>query len=384
MALVVFIPDRYESRYSLLDAMAAEVATAFSTAGAEVNPTRPVRHGEPTLHLFFNLPQSLDQFLKWARPERPNSALVQFFVDHPLGLTVEFMDKVTTLPNYRLAMPCTDDRTLLATRWPTLRTMICGHGIPRAALCDPATIDAPRRDELLLSGTISTEDEVRALRDRVPEVLRSACDRAATMLADNPSLSLVQSLDLTLPPTLFAGDYWRLIQVCSRHVVAAANRQRRLAMLRALQGLPVAVFGPPAWTEHCTGSIQYRGEVEYGTLAAEMARSRAVLAWNPTQFTLGHSERVLLSMAAGAATLTDDRPSVRTQLGTSVATHRSGDLTDLRAQAERLLGDPAHAAQLAHAGRREAERAHLWEHRLQMIGSVVAEVLGRSTQPGST
>jgi spore maturation protein CgeB len=115
-----------------------------------------------------------------------------------------------------------------------------------------------------------------------------------------------------------------------------------------------------------------------------MARSRAVLAWNPTQFTLGHSERVLLSMAAGAATLTDDRPSVRTQLGTSVATHRSGDLADLRAQAERLLGDPAHAAQLAHAGRREAERAHLWEHRLQMIGSVVAEVLGRSTQPGST
>ncbi|MFZ4574918.1 MAG: glycosyltransferase family protein [Phycisphaerales bacterium] len=378
MGLAVFIPHQYRSRYSLLDAMAAEIGRAFSAAGAEVNPVRPVRVGEPTLHLFFNVPQNIEQLLAWAQPQRPNAALLQFFVDHPVGLPVEFVERMCAIPSYRLATPCFDERAMLAARWPMLRSFTCGHGVPREALCAPESIKAPRRREIMIAGTIAAPAELAALRQQLPEVLHSPCDAASELLARRSAISFVQALDLCLPATLFASDRWRLLQACSRYVVAKANRDRRLAMLESLNGLPVRVFGPEVWREHCRDTLVYGGEIEYARLAAAMAEFAVVLAWNPTQFTLGHSERVLMGMAAGAATLTDDRPSVHAQLGPAVETYDPRQPESLAELARRLISDPEASAELGAAGRAEVERAHLWEHRVALIGRVVADVLGQS------
>jgi hypothetical protein len=384
MALAVFIPDRYESRYSLLAAMSKEIAEAMRAAGAEINPTRSIPGSEPTLHLFFNLPAKIDELLAWAKPERPRAVLIQYFVDHPFALNMEFLDRMATLKNFRLAMPCLDDRAMFTLKWPTLKTVTCAHAVPSSALCE--SVDIPSRSrEVLIAGTIATDDELRAFLRPVPELLHKPCEHAAELIAHNPSLSFVQAFELTVPPGLLANDYWLLMQICSRYVVAKANRIRRIAAVNALQGLPVAVHGPEVWKELCTGTIEYRGELPYDKVAETMRASRVMLAWNPTQFTHTFSERVLLSMASGCATLTDGRPLVRSQFaadasGPCVAMYRSDDHASLRDQADRLLKDDAYAGEIAAAGRACVERSHLWKHRVDLLGRIVLDVLQTQMQ----
>lgn len=379
MPLAVFIPDRYESRYALLGAMSKEIADAMREAGAEINPSRPIPASEPTLHLFFNMPAKIDELIAWVKPERPRAVLIQYFVDHPFALNVEFLDRMATLKNFRLAMPCIDDRAMFTLRWPSLKTVTCPHAVPSSALCD--SIDSHnRKREILVAGTIATDEELRSFQRLVPDVLHKPCDEAAALIAHHPSLSFVQAFELTVPAGLLANDYWLLMQICSRYVVAKANRIRRIETVRALQGLPVAVHGPEVWKELCTGTVEYRGELPYDRLATAMRSSRVMFAWNPTQFTHTFSERVLLSMASGCATLTDDRPLVRSQFASDpqspcAALYRAGDEAHLRAQAERLLSDDAHANAVAAAGRAGVERSHLWKHRVDLLGRIVLDVL---------
>lgn len=378
MALSVFIPDRYESRYSLLGAMSREIAGAMRGAGAEINPSRPVRDGEPTLHVFFNLPQSYEQFVKWVQPQRRGAVVIQFFVDHPLAISAEFLDKASELRNFRLALPCVDDRAVLALKWPGLRCVTCAHGVPAEALCDAASIGTARRNEIVVAGTIATEEELAKLRERVPDALRAACDDAAALMASTPSISFLQAFDLCIPPGLHASDHWVMLQMCSRYAVARANRTRRLATLGALRGLPVAVHGGDAWREHCTGTIEYRGEIAYDRLPEVLRGSSVALAWNPTQFTHSFSERILLSMAAGCATLTEDRPLVRREFCTgepSVECFDAASGESVRSAAEGLLKDGGRALALAKAGRASVERSHLWKHRVDLLGQVVVQVL---------
>ncbi len=380
MGLAVFIPDRYESRYSLLAAMSREVGAAMRDAGAEINPSRPIPNGEPTLHLFFNLPQSVEQFMKWTQPQRKGAVIIQYFVDHPLAISADFLDKVATLPNYALALPCIDDRAILGLKWPKLRCVTCSHGVPRAALCDAASIGAQRRNEILIAGTIASEEELSQLRARVPDAVHAACDDAAELMATNPSVSFMQAFDLCMPAGLVASDHWIMLQICSRYVVARANRARRLRTLGALRGLPVAVHGAEAWREHCTGSIEYRGATAYEQLPQVMQGSAVSLAWNPTQFTHSFSERVLLSLGAGCATLTEDRPLVRRtfmspERQACVATFDGGSGESLRQEAERLLNDRDRACDMARSGRAEVERTHLWKHRVDLLGQIVTQIL---------
>lgn len=379
MPLAVFIPDRYESRYALLGAMSKEIADAMREAGAEINPSRPIPASEPTLHLFFNMPAKIDELLAWVKPERPRAVLIQYFVDHPFALNVEFLDRMATLKNFRLAMPCIDDRAMFTLRWPGLKTVTCSHAVPSSALCDSADPNTRKR-EILIAGTIATDAELDSFRKVVPDVLHKPCDEAAELIARHPSLSFVQAFELTVPAGLLANDYWLLMQICSRYVVAKANRIRRTAAIDALQGLPVAVHGPENWRELCNGTIEYRGELPYDRLAPAMRESRVMFAWNPTQFTHSFSERVLLSMASGCATLTDDRPLVRTSFAHEpqspcVSLYRADDVSHLRAQAERLLSDDESAHTLAASGRACVERSHLWKHRVELLGRIVLDVL---------
>jgi hypothetical protein len=317
----------------------------------------------------------LQQFLNWVQPHRPGAVFMQFFVDHPFALSTPLIDQFVTFPNYRLLLPCIDDRSLLQVRWPSLHAVTCNHAVDPSSLCPEATI-GQRESSIVIAGTIVSPADLNTLQRNLPEQLRQPCTLAADLVSTHPHVSPLQALELFMPPGLRVTNQWHLLQLCTRYMIAAANRSRRLNLTRSLQGLPVRVYGNEPWRDECTGTIEYRGALEYAMLPRVLASSRIAVAWNPTQFTHSLSERVLLCMAAGCATITDDRPLVRHQFTQEMIEQYRADAPEtLRARVETLLGDPDRCDAMGRAGRAEVQRGHLWDHRTDLIRKVLQSVL---------
>jgi hypothetical protein len=385
--LAVFLPTRYVSRYSLLGQMREELAGAWTRAGASVNPDGLVQ-ARAALFLFFNFPDNLRQFEQWARLEngRPPdaSALIQFFVDHPFALNAAFMDRLTAFPHYRLLLPCPDDAHLLRLRWPNLRHFHCRHGIAREALCDMTSLEvshmqapgAGGRDiDILVAGSIHSPDALLRLRQPIPSALASRADDMVRFMLDHPHASFGQAFELCMPTGVFASSQWQFFQTIWHYVTATLNRRRRILLVEALKGLPVTVLGTPAWKDICTGTLRYAGEADYASLPAWLARTRVCLAWGPTQFVHGYSERLLLALGAGCAAACDDRAFVRRDFPSCTRTFDAANPQTARDCIESLLRDRPGALALAHAGREIVERNHLWDHRLEIFLTAINDAL---------
>lgn len=158
-----------------------------------------------------------------------------------------------------------------------------------------------------------------------------------------------------------------------RVVIPAVNRRRRIALVKAMQGISTAVFGGEAWREVCTGTIRYAGQVPYADVAERLTTARVCLAWGPTQFTHSFSERVLLSMAAGCATVADDRLFLRRHFvdrrsdGACLRLFDAAAPASARAAVEQVLNDREASLAMAVRGRRAIKAAHLWRHRVDTL-----------------
>jgi hypothetical protein len=380
---VVFVPWLYESRYALLGAMAAELADAFRDAGCNVNPESgpSLDPASPALLVFLNF-RRLEAIPDHARRPGTRLAVIQLFVDHPLALAPDLVDAYAALPAFRMLLPCVDGLHWLRQRWPALKHAPCLHAVPRSALCDPASI-APRHErpsardaDVLAAGSIHARAELDAMRQRVPAQLHKPCDEMVELLFCHPWLSFEQALDAVLGPEGVMTGLWPTAAGVFRYVSAELNRRRRVSLVRAMQGLDTLVLGGEAWREFCTGTIRFGGDAPYAELPARLARARVCLAWGPTQFTQSFSERILLSLASGCATIADDRLLVRKHFDRSCA--RLFDAADpdvARGHAEALLKDQGQAVSLGAAGRALVESRHLWAHRLPLLGAVASQAL---------
>ena len=372
MAFPVYIPMRYESRYSLLGAMARQLAEAFARRGCLVNPTSPEVGAVDSLLVYFNFLPSVEELHPAVKRAGSRVAVVQFLVDHPLALDDQQMDEMARLANYRLFLPCMDGAHLLRLRWPGLIHAHCPHGVPPESLVDAAGIGPDREMDLVVTGSIHTAAELSAMRERMPAAMRGRADEIVGLMVEHPQMAFEQALDVVLCGANVPPGQWRLAAMLWRYATAAVNRSRRMSMVRGMQGVRTAVYGPESWRECCGGTIEYRGEVGYAELPGVLARAKVGLAWGPTQFTHTFSERLLLSMGAGCASVADDRLMVRREfaVGEELLVHAPGDAEDARARVERLLGDREMRVEMARRGRDAVARGHLWEHRLDLFAAV--------------
>lgn len=388
MSHTVWIVRRYASRYSLLSAMAGELADAFAARGYRVADTIP-DGSAPGFFMFFNMPTTIDALPQAVR--RPGSpiAAIQILVDHPLALDAGVMEATSRLNNFRLALPAIDGLHLLRLRWPTLRHAHVPHGIPRAALChpdraEPAAI-AERSADVVVAGSIHSADEIDTLRAGLPAPARAWADEITALMSVEPLMPFEQAMDAVMGSRGVITGNWATMAGMWRVVSAALNRERRLTLVSSLQGLDVAVLGSHAWREACTGTIAYRGEAGYADIPSALAQGRVCLAWGPTQFQHTFSERLLLSMAAGCASVADDRYLIGRHFAFD-GPEQSVEVFDprrpdaCRAAIESLLADRDRLAAIASNGRAAVERAHLWEHRVPALAELAAETIGHIRQ----
>lgn len=408
MSVPVFVQLDYQSRYSLLGAMAREIADALADRGALINPpdftwgAPNVAGGHPGIILWMNFLADVSDLRSEVAGPGSKVSLIQFFVDHPLALWPEQLDTLSRLDNFRMLLPCLDGVHLLRLRWPRLKYVHCLHGVAPAALAPRESIAAPRPTDLVVMGSIHTEAEIAALRAQIPARLHRRVDDTARLLFEHPWMTFEHAAELTLTPTgALVGD-WPFLACVWRCVTADVNRRRRVSLVKAMEGVRIAVHGAEAWKEFCRGgasapersTIEYRGDLPYTQSAEALAGARACLAWGPTQFTHSFSERLLLSLAAGCATIADDRLLTRRHFGCedasgsrvlpmegstgSAADARpitarvfdAGDPEEARHAVEALLADPDRCASMGLAGRDEIARAHLWAHRVGLIATV--------------
>lgn len=388
MSVPVWIPRRYESRYSLLGAMASELAEAFAARGYEARADLP-DGSVAGVYIFFNMPSSIDALPPAVRRSGSKVALIQILVDHPFALDAGIMDQTSKLPNFRLALPSIDGLHLLRLRWPTLRHGHMPHGIPRSAilspdLCTPEAI-ASRPHDVVIAGSIHTEQGVRELKWALPAQAHPWIDEIVQIMLANPAMPYEQALDCVCGSRSVITGNWPMAAAMWRAVAADFNRQRRVRLVHSLQGLDVAVFGTDAWQEFCTGTIRYAGNVEYADVARALTTGRICLAWGPTQFPQTFSERLLLSMASACASVCEDRYLVRQHFaGEHCVSFDVGDTHGARSAIESLLGDNDRRNAMALAGREIVERAHLWEHRVDKLASLASEAISRSIAPAQS
>lgn len=364
----VRIVTAYDSAFEGLSCLAGQIARAAAGAGLDVNSS-----AEPEAFLWLNhLPDRL-------LPAASAVARTQYLVDHPLALDPAAIDRLAQSSTFRLLTATPDGLHLLRLRWPRISHAVCPHAIDDALLCDSAAIEAShalppdrggRPFDVLLSASIRSQPEFDDLYGQLAPHLRPPAREIARILSISSRAPFESAADLALTG---AGSLdWRSLASVWRAATADANRQRRLRTVAALQGLRVRVHGPAAWAEHCSGTIEFAGPLPMHDLPAQLARAKVCLALGPTQFTLSHSERLLMALAAGAAAVADDRPLTRRAFAPegsppAVALFNPDEPGALRDAVERLLADPSARAALAAVGRAAVACDHLWSHRLPAL-----------------
>lgn len=385
MNVPVWIFRRYESRYSLLGAMADELAQAFAAQTDRFEVVEGLPDGSRGgIFIFFNMPAAIEAIPAAVRRPGSRIACVQMMVDHPLALAANVMDATSLLPNFRLILPSIDGLHLLRLRWPKLIHGHTPHGIGRHALIDPARITpdalAAREADVVVAGSIHTEDELRALKWQLPQQAHGWVDEIVMLMLAEPMLPFEQAVDLVAGSRSVVTGNWATLAGLWRVTSAHLNRLQRIQMVEELQGLDVAVYGSDAWQQVCDGTIRWRGNAAYSDIARVFTTGRVCLAWGPTQFEHTFSERLLLSMAAGCASVADDRYMIGRHFAFE-GTNQSVQVFDarypgaLRESTESLLADTDRMVSIARQGRTAVEAGHLWEHRIDKIASIAAESL---------
>ena len=372
----VWIPNMYESRYGLLAVMAAELTEALVGAGHTVNDDSPFRRGEPGVMFFFNFIDDIDKLPPIVLQEGGGIALLQLYVDHPYGIRGDFLDRLCRLSHYRLVMPCVDGWHLLRNRWPSLSHVHSLHAVGRHTLCDEHEAGAgglaSREFDVVVAGSIHGLAELAGLEDQVPEQLRGVVEDVVSLMDEAPWTPFEQALDIAMGSRNFvagAGAEWAMHSAVWRVASAKLNRARRIRLVEELTGTNAVVFGGESWTEVCSRvGVAYGGQVAYGDLPAALRRGRVCVGWGPTQFAHSVSERGLLAMGAGCATIADDRALARPWRDAGAASlFRAGERGALRAEVDRLLADPDECARLSETGRAFVAGHHLWEHRVDEL-----------------
>jgi hypothetical protein len=371
----IHLQTRYQSAYSLLGAMAQQLAAVLRDAGHDVrepDPADPPTHGT---FVFFNAPRSIDAFPPALLEPGTDLRGVQIFVDHPFALPAGVLDQWhqrNGLENLRLCLPCADDAHLIARRFPGLSHEWTRHAIPSHALRDPHDLNEQlwrdRPHDVVLAGSIHTEAEINTQLSKLPAPQQALVREIAALILRDPGLGYVQAADLIDP----SPRSWELDQQQWRVTNMIVNRVRRTSVVKALQGLRAVVYGSDAWKPHCTGTIKHGGNAAYADIPRALADARVAVAWGPTQFAHSYSERIMLAMAAGCAPISDDRHLVRRDFPDSCAIYNAASPKTARAACEHLLANPTQALELAARARAQAERDCLWEHRVeQLIGPSV-------------
>jgi spore maturation protein CgeB len=157
------------------------------------------------------------------------------------------------------------------------------------------------------------------------------------------------------------------------HLVLAGNiypsRVRLLERLAA-KGIPVRTYGGalPRWLGDTPVRDMHTARVVLGEEKARIFRSAAGVLNNlhPAEVA-GVNARLFEAAGAGAAVLTEYRPTVPGlfAVGSEVLTFR--DLAELIGQAERLLTEPGLTARLGDAAASRAHRDHTYRSRLETI-----------------
>lgn len=385
----LYIPERYESRFSLIEAFCNELRDAGPEIGLATNPPamNGLRQRLASAFVFFNFAPTAQMLFDWIGDTRHLQgvplALVQWLIDHPLNLDQKFTSDLLSQPGYRLVTVANDDTHLLRLRWPNLQHFTVMHGVPRSALINTDTIETSHaargeqaRDiDVLFSGSIASDADLANLRVQVPAALHKYCDEIVQLKLAHPTLSFGQAFEHVMPSPLICPDHWGMLAVVFRYTTAVLNRTRRIAMLRAMKGMRVTLLGTSSWAagvEQARANgvkIDFVQDVPYRELPQYFARAKVCVAINPTQFAHAFSERLLLSLAGGCGTITDRRLTVTQHFANDTSPH-CVELCDLeqvesvRDTAIRLLEDTDHRIGMSVRGREVVERQHLWSHRL--------------------
>jgi hypothetical protein len=382
----IWIHKAYQSQFDLLGAMAAEIAGAFIALGYDARLIDIAHDPSPTqgLFLFLNTPQSLAQLPQALFTPNPTLKAVQLHVDHPFALPDSIIDQWNqhnNLENFHLHLPCLDDAHLLRPRFPNLIHSWTPHGIPQSTLSNPDHITqqhhANRPFDVVCTGSIRSQDEIDKGLNALDQSMTIMVTDVVHLMLKEPWLGYVAAVDLALGSRGVITGNWSTQKHFWGLVTAIVNRHRRTQTVQSLQGLKVGVFGSSAWKEHCTGTIEYAGEVAYADSASAFAQGRIGLAWGPTQFVHSYSERIMQAMAGGSCVIADDRLLVRRDFngaaspaGDTVRLFDWGDPNAARAAADAQLADPQGSLNMAKRSRELVERTCLWTHRVKAMVDV--------------
>lgn len=383
------LPSVAASRFGALDHFHHGLREAAARAGFLFESAPHEAEGSDGAALLFFAGQAQPRAIeRWLAERTGGPALaLNWHVDHALQYPAAALEALAGLAGFRLLTVAREDDPLLALRFPGLRRLHLRHAVPASSLVGEGTIEASHasggsRDiDVLLSGYVHTLAECDALLAQLPAPLHAPARALVALRLAHPSLSFADAFASTMPPAPASmaspSAQWDYLAAVFHATTPALNRARRLGMLAELRGVRVAIAGPRAgWSEAASNgnadAPELLGEMPMAQLPALLARTKVLIAANPTQFTHAWSERLLMGLASGCACVTDDRFAVRRDFVEPGQPARVGlfalaEPQSLRVAVDALLAHADARATLARAGHALVRERHTWDVRLREL-----------------
>ncbi len=227
--------------------------------------------------------------------------------------------------------------------------------------------------DVLLPGTLTDPEEIRAtwrtkFSPGISQIMENVAEIWEQDLFEPLHLVFrrtVGTLDLALSP-----EEWRLLEYAILPEINLFVRNRlRLAVIRALKGFPVTIYGNGPWQALIgEGRFDVRPAVPFPEAEAEIARSKVLLNVSPSLVD-GVSERVFCAFLNGAALVTNENRFLDCSFerNKEFLGFRFQDLDDMRAKVDYILSNRAVREEMTERAQAAALQGHTWEYRARHI-----------------
>ncbi|MBA3722418.1 MAG: glycosyltransferase [Parachlamydiaceae bacterium] len=245
-------------------------------------------------------------------------------------------------------------------------------------------------DVLMLNSFIDYEEARKKWQEKFGLVIGAVLDEAAEWALSDRDIPYMQALVDTLDKHLKMGksidprniDFQELLDSLETFIVGKS----RIELLKSIEGASVHIFGSKPgskeWKKYLSQyeNIHIHETIPFTQILELMKRAKIVLNSTP-QIKRGLHERILSSLACGAAVLALDTPYLSEIFKDEedILLYKPRDWKEVNRKIQVYLSDESKRQKLVEKGREKVMRFHTWDQRAKTLLTALPEFLSHSS-----
>lgn len=377
---IVIFKNAY-TQYDVLDYFTQSIASAFKKQGvtttlvdfsttSRADFMRSLYGNPPDCTLGFNGPHPLENgFFLASELEIPHIA---WLVDG-----AHYFADMIPCP-YHIFIASDQTSSDLLQKWKAAHSEFLPHAFEASLKTDPLN---ERLYPISFCGSLIDylEIEERWQSQWPPHVVRALLEAADRTLVEN-SLSYQEAFETSVLPLIVEASEemkGELVTDLDQYL----RGKDRIELLKALEGLPVHIFGSNASKRSWSDFLKIKSYVLHEPLSFpqihEVMRNSQVILNSSPMFKTGAHERIMYGLGLGAAVVTNNTPWINAHfsVGEEILTYQPGQWSKAHLILKELLEDKPRQQKLAILGQAKILKEHTWDVRVSQLLPIATKAI---------